>query len=143
MIIEVVAAGVAAGLIAGIFGVGGGVVFVPALVLFFDFHQKTAEGTSLLAMVPVALVGAYAQHRTGFVRERAAVTIGLVSGLGGIVGALLANALPERYLQKAFSIFLLLMAFQLLRRGLSSRRERLSGVPSKEGGTGEPRQPHD
>jgi uncharacterized membrane protein YfcA len=121
VIVEAVAAGIGAGILSGLFGVGGGIVFVPALVLIFDLSQVSAEATSLIAMIPVALLGAYRQRRYGNVRVREGVVIGLVSAGGAALGVALANDLPERTLKVGFAILTLVIAAQLVRRALAQR----------------------
>lgn len=121
MIGEAVGVGIAAGILSGMFGVGGGVLFVPALVLFFDLSQVRAEGTSLIAIIPVAVLGAYRQHRYGNIRVREGIVIGLVSAGGAALGASLANYLPERALQIGFAALSLVIAAQLVRRALRAR----------------------
>jgi uncharacterized membrane protein YfcA len=113
--IEALVAGLIGGLLAGMLGVGGGVIFVPALVIFLDFAQVDAEATSLLAIIPVALVGAWRQHGYGNVRLRDGLILGGLAAAGAVGGAALANALSGRTLQVAFACFMLLSAFQLVR----------------------------
>ena len=86
--------GVAAGVLAGLFGVGGGILFVPALVAL-GLGQIEAQGTSLLAILPTVLAGTWNQRRYGNLRPRTAVVVGVSSILGVEVGARLATALPE------------------------------------------------
>jgi uncharacterized protein len=105
--------GVLAGVISGLFGVGGGVIFVPALTLILGRHQLQAEATSLAAIVPVALAGSWRQHREGLVRWRTAATIGVTSVVGVLVGAEVATSLSNRALERAFGVFLVLVAGQL------------------------------
>ena len=112
--------GVVAGVVAGMFGVGGGIVFVPALVLLADLSQVDAEATSLLAMIPVALVGAWRQHGYGNVRPRDALLIGVLSAGGGVAGVVAANAVDERTLEIGFGLLTLVIAAQLARRALRS-----------------------
>jgi uncharacterized membrane protein YfcA len=100
---EAIGVGIAAGILSGLFGVGGGIVFVPALVVLFDLSQVRAEATSLIAIIPVALLGAYRQHRYGNIRIREGIVIGLISAAGGALGVWLANYLPERTLQIGFA----------------------------------------
>jgi uncharacterized membrane protein YfcA len=119
--IGAIAIGVAAGVVAGLLGVGGGVLFVPGLVIFLDLTQHQAEGTSLLAIVPVALVGAIAQDRYGNVRRGDALLLGLLSVAGAAGGVALANALSGRLLQVGFALFMLFVAGQLVRRNLGER----------------------
>jgi uncharacterized protein len=115
---EVLAAliAVAGGLAGGLVGVGGGVLFVPALTIFLGLSQVEAESTSLLTIVLVALAGAYRQNGYGNVRIREALIIGVLSPLGVLAGVGLANHVSERALQLSFAALALFMAFQLVRR---------------------------
>ena len=122
--IEAALIGVLAGVVAGMLGVGGGILFVPALTIGLGLSQVEAEATSLLAVVPVALVGAWRQERYGNVAIKEAAVIGALSGLGVLAGVVLANALPTRVLKIAFAALLLLNAYQLTRRALKSLKER-------------------
>lgn len=126
MIIDILIAGFAAGVLSGLFGVGGGAIFVPALVLLFGLDQIVAEGTSLLAMIPVALLGATTQTKSGLVNWKAASTIGLIAGVGVLVGNLIAEHLDDNLLQKIFAVFVLFVAAQLARRSWTDRKNRLS-----------------
>ena len=112
--------GLAAGVVAGLFGVGGGILFVPTLALVLGLTQLHAEASSLLAIVPAALVGSWRQHRYGNVDLRAAATVGIAS-IGGVeVGVLAAKALPDAVLRRLFGALLLVVAAQLVVR--ASRR---------------------
>ena len=115
---EVLAAliAVAGGLAGGLVGVGGGVLFVPALTVFLGLGQVEAEATSLLMIVIVAAVGAYRQNGYGNVRLREALIVGVLSPLGVFVGVAVANEVPERALQLAFAALAVFMAVQLVRR---------------------------
>jgi uncharacterized membrane protein YfcA len=115
-----IAIGFAAGVSSGMLGVGGGIIFVPGLVLLLDLSQLSAESTSLLAIVPVALVGAWRQHRYGNVRMRDGLLLGALSPLGVIGGTELANAVSERALELSFAAVQLVFAFGLARRALRS-----------------------
>ena len=88
--------GLAAGVIGGLLGVGGGVLFVPGLVIVVGLTQHEAEATSLLAIVPVAVVGALSQERYGNVRRGDAALMGVLSIAGVAGGVVLANALSGR-----------------------------------------------
>ena len=110
--------GFAGGAVGGMLGVGGGILFVPALVIFLDEPQVRAEATSLLAIVPMGLVGAWRQNRFGNVRLRDGLTIGALSLLGVALGVVLANVVSERALEVAFALLLLLVAAQVARRSL-------------------------
>ncbi len=107
---------VAGGLAGGLVGVGGGVLFVPALTIFLGLSQVEGEATSLLTIVIVALVGAYRQNGYGNVRVREALVIGVLSPLGVLVGVAVANNVSERVLQLSFAALALFMAAQLVRR---------------------------
>jgi uncharacterized protein len=117
-VITAVLIGVVAGVVAGLFGVGGGALFVPALVLVLGLGHLEAEATSLLAIVPVAAVGAVRQRRYGNVRVRDAVLLGVLGIAGGVGGVALANAVPERALEVGFAFVVLGIAAQLVRRAL-------------------------
>jgi uncharacterized membrane protein YfcA len=121
--------GVAAGILGGLLGVGGGVLFVPGLVLFLSLSQHQAEGTSLLAIVPVALVGALRQDRYGNVRRGDALLMGVLSIAGVAGGVGLANALSGTALRVAFAALMLLIAAQLLRRAFGGRGKKSDPAP--------------
>jgi uncharacterized protein len=116
------AIGFAGGVTGGLLGVGGGVLFVPALVFFLGLSQLAGEATSLLAIIPVALLGAWRQHRYGNVRLREGLTIGALSVPGVLAGAVLANQLPQRALELSFAGLQLFFAFGLARRALARNR---------------------
>jgi uncharacterized membrane protein YfcA len=117
-LIGALAIGLAAGVVSGMIGVGGGVLFVPGLVLFLDLSQIKAESTSLLAIIVVAIVGAWRQHGYGNLRLRDAILIGVLSPVGVVIGAAASNALPQRALTIAFAAVMLFFAVQLGRRAL-------------------------
>jgi uncharacterized membrane protein YfcA len=114
--VAVIALGVAAGAVAGLFGVGGGIIFVPTLTLVLGLSQLEAEATSLLAIIPVAVLGSWRQTRAGEVRWRDAAIMGVVSVGTAIAGALIADVAPERALRIGFAILLLATAVQLVLR---------------------------
>ena len=126
--IGAIAIGLAAGVIAGLLGVGGGVLFVPGLVIFVGLTQHQAEATSLLAIVPVALVGAVMQDRYGNVRRGDALLVGLLSVAGAAGGVALANALSGKVLQVGFALFMLFVAAQLVRRNVGRGGEEEVGA---------------
>lgn len=107
------------GLAGGLVGVGGGILFVPALTIFLGLSQVEGEATSLLVIVLVAAVGAYRQYGYGNVRLRDALVVGALSPLGVLIGVAAANQLPERALQLAFAALAVLLAVQLVRRARS------------------------
>jgi uncharacterized protein len=109
----VVALGVGTGVLAGLFGVGGGILFVPILVLFFDLGQVEAEATSLLAILPTVAAGAWRQHRYGNVRWRQALIVGVGAVAGVQVGVIVALALPEDVLRRLFGLLMIGIAVQI------------------------------
>jgi uncharacterized protein len=116
--IAAVAIGVCAGVVAGLLGVGGGVLFVPALVVFLGLGQHQAEATSLLAIVPVAIVGAFKQDGYGNVRRHDALLMGLLSIAGAAAGVALANALLGTTLRVGFALLMVFVAIQLVREAM-------------------------
>ncbi len=116
--IAAIAIGVCAGVVAGLLGVGGGVLFVPGLVIFLGLGQHQAEATSLLAIVPVAIVGTFKQDGYGNVRRGDALLMGLLSIAGAAAGVALANALSGTVLRIGFALLMVLVAIQLVRKAL-------------------------
>ena len=110
--------GLLAGVFAGLFGVGGGILFVPTLTLGLGLTQLHAEATSLLAIIPTAIAGAVQQYRYGNVRWRAAAVIGVSAVAGIVAGAQIALSLPEHILQRLFAFLLLAVAAQIVYRAL-------------------------
>ena len=106
----------AGGMTGGLVGVGGGILFVPALTVFIGLSQVEGEVTSLLMIVFVAIVGAYRQNGYGNVRLREALIIGALSPLGVLIGVAIANHVSERALQLAFAALAVFMAAQLILR---------------------------
>jgi uncharacterized protein len=112
-LVVAVALGLLAGVLAGMYGVGGGVLFVPTLVLVFALGQVEAEATSLLAILPTVAAGAWRQQRYGNVHWRAAAIVGVAAVAGVELGVLTATALPEQSLQRLFGLLVLAVAAQL------------------------------
>ena len=111
-VVAALALGFAAGIVAGLFGVGGGILFVPTL-LALGLSQLEAEATSLLAILPTVAAGTWRQHRYGNVRWRDALALGLAS-LGGVgAGAWGAGSLPEGTLRRLFAVLMLVVAAQI------------------------------
>jgi uncharacterized protein len=108
------------GMTGGLVGVGGGILFVPALTVFVGLSQVEGEATSLLMIVVVAIVGAYRQNGYGNVRLREALIIGTLSPLGVLIGVGVANHVSERVLQLSFAALALFMALQMIRRARSA-----------------------
>jgi len=112
------AIGLVAGVLAGLFGVGGGILFVPTLTLVLGLTQLHAEASSLLAILPTAVAGAWRQRRYGNVRWRPALILGLSAIIGVEAGVQIAEALPEHALRRLFGLLMLAVAAQLAWRTL-------------------------
>ena len=103
--------GLGAGVLSGLFGIGGGIVIVPALVFFAGMVQKTATGPSLAALLlPVGALGAWQYHKAGSLDTQAALLLAPGLLFGALIGAKIALQLPSRELQRAFAVFLMLVA---------------------------------
>jgi uncharacterized membrane protein YfcA len=120
-LLPLLALGIVAGLASGLLGVGGGVLFVPALILFLGLDLLRAEATSLVAVTMVAAVGTWRQHRHGNLRLGDGLTIGGLSLVGVALGVGLANAAPERVLELGFAGLQLYLAYSLVRRLAGAR----------------------
>jgi len=107
-----VALGLVAGILSGLFGVGGGILFVPILTAL-GLTQLHAEASSLLAIIPTVCVGVWRQQRYGNVRWRSAAVLGTASIAAAVGGAQVAVSLPEATLRKLFAVLLLLTATQI------------------------------
>ena len=121
-----------AGAVGGLMGVGGGILFVPALTILLDKTQVQAEATSLLAIIPVALAGSWRQYKYGNLRVADAAVIGLLSPVGAVIGVVVANELPQPALKLAFAALILLVAAQLVRRAM---RDGEGGPPRGDAAT--------
>jgi uncharacterized membrane protein YfcA len=105
--------GLAAGVLSGMFGVGGGILFVPTLSLVVGLSHLEAQATSLAAIIPVAAIGAWRQHERGLVRWRTSLAIGLASAAGVVGGAILADNLSDITLRRLFAGLLVVVAARL------------------------------
>jgi uncharacterized membrane protein YfcA len=115
------ALGLVAGVLAGLFGVGGGILFVPTLTLVLGLTQLHAEATSLLAVLPTACAGVWRQRRYGNVRWRAALVLGVAAVAGVEGGVQIAEALPQHALRKLFGALMLAVAVQIAFRAWRKR----------------------
>jgi uncharacterized membrane protein YfcA len=123
VIVEAALIGLAAGAVSGMLGVGGGILFVPALVLVLGLSQVDGEATSLLAILPVAIVGTWRQQRYGNVRLIEGLLMGALAAAGTVGGVALVNVLPARVVKIGFAVLLLFTAFQMTRRALAPHAE--------------------
>lgn len=120
-IVAALGLGLGAGLLSGVFGVGGGVLFVPTLLLL-GLGQVEASATSLLAIVPTAAVGTWRQRRYGNLRARAALVVGSVSVAGAELGVQIATRIDESVLRRLFGVLLVGVAVQLVVRTVRQDR---------------------
>jgi uncharacterized protein len=114
-VIAAIVVGALAGVLAGLLGVGGGVLFVPALTVFLGLSQIDAEATSLLAIRPMALVGAWRQHGYGNVSPRDGGILGVAAIPGAVLGVAIVNVVPERVVQVMFAGLMLVIAWRMVR----------------------------
>lgn len=117
VILGAAAFGVAVGLLSALFGIGGGIVMVPFMVLLLERSQHLAEGTSLLVIVPTAIAGVIAHRKRGYVSFRLAATLGVGGVVGAFFGARLALSIDENVLVKVFAIFLIVMGLRIIWEG--------------------------
>jgi uncharacterized membrane protein YfcA len=110
-----IAVGAAAGVLAGLLGVGGGILLVPFLVLAVGMTQHEAEATSLLVILPTAVAASIALHRRGVGDLPMALVIGLVGAGGAVAGALLALSLPADVLRSVFAVLLAIVGLRFVR----------------------------
>jgi uncharacterized membrane protein YfcA len=107
--------GLVAGIFSGLFGLGGGIIIIPAMVFLFGMSQHTAQGTTLALMVPpIGLLAAWAYYKQGFVDLKMAAFICLGFFIGGLLGAEFAVGIPEPILKKIFGTALLLISLQMI-----------------------------
>ena len=123
--------GVCAGILSGTLGVGSGIIIIPTLVLLFHFPQKTAQGMSLILMVPMALLGALEYWKNGHVAVSPAVLALLIAGgLGGVlVGVGIVNHLPDAMLRKGFALLLIVVAIRMFLMPQESTKNAPGGIP--------------
>jgi len=114
-LIILVIIGIAAGILGGMVGVGGGIVIVPALVFFLGFSQKMAQGTSLgILLLPVGLFGVMQYYKEGYVDMKVVLIISAGFLLGSLFGSKLALSLPQDAVKKIFAVLLIIVAIKML-----------------------------
>ncbi len=107
--------GIVAGFIAGGFGVGGGIIIVPALLFMFGLSQHEAQGTSFAVLLfPIGILGVWNYYRKGFVNTKFVVILVIAFVLGSYLGSLLSVHLPARTLKKAFAVLMLIAGIKML-----------------------------
>jgi len=122
-VVAVMVLGVFAGAVSGLFGVGGGVLFVPTLTLIVGMSELHAQATSLLAIIPVAVLGTWRERSSGRVNFRDVAVIGAASIATAIIGSLLADVAPDRVLRIGFALVLLWTAWRIFRGVRRGHRE--------------------
>ena len=113
-VVQLVLIGLVAGFLAGLLGIGGGVLMVPAMALVLGFDQHVAQGTSLLVIIPAALTGSFAHYRRGRLVLRDAITLAAGGVIGAVVGSVFALSLEDELLRRLFAGFLLIVAIRIL-----------------------------
>jgi uncharacterized membrane protein YfcA len=122
MIALAIIIGVAAGVLSGLFGIGGGILLVPALALVLGLDHVEAEATSLLAIIPVAAVGAWRQKSYGNLDVRSGLTIGVFAAVAAVVGVALVNVLPVELVRYAFAALMLYVAWRMASSAIKQLR---------------------
>jgi uncharacterized protein len=113
-VVTLLAIGIAAGFLAGLLGVGGGILLVPAMVLLLGFDQHVAQGTSLVVIVPAALIGTWTHYRRGTIRPRDAMLVAAGGVVGAVIGSLSALSIDDEILRRLFALVLLATAIRML-----------------------------
>lgn len=107
--------GLASGILSGLVGVGGGIVIVPALVIFFGMSQHEAQGTSLaVLLLPVGIFAVYNYYSSGYVDIRSTLIIASTFLVGGFIGSKLAISIDQTLVKKIFGGFLILVAIKMI-----------------------------
>ena len=132
MIALAIIIGVAAGVLSGLFGIGGGILLVPVLALVLGLDHVEAEATSLLAIIPVAAVGAWRQQGYGNLDVRTGLIVGVFAALSAIVGVALVNVLPVEAVRYAFGALMLYVAWRLGTSAISQLRADSAGAADRE-----------
>jgi uncharacterized protein len=115
MLLILIGIGIITGVMAGMLGIGGAIIMIPALVFLMGFSQQTAQGTSLAVMLPpVGIIAAYNYYKAGEVNIKFALILAAAFLLGSYFGSKLALNLPQEVLKKIFGILLLLVAAKML-----------------------------
>ncbi|MBT8211703.1 MAG: sulfite exporter TauE/SafE family protein [Acidimicrobiia bacterium] len=122
-ILGFVVLGLVAGAAASMLGIGGGVIFVPALAILFEFEQQAAQGTSLVVIVATVAVAAATHHRRGRVDWKTVWPLAITGAFGGVLGSQLALAIDPSALRRLFAAFLALLAIRMANRTRRSAHE--------------------
>lgn len=114
-IIILILVGIAAGMLSGLVGIGGGIIIVPALVYFLAFSQKMAQGTSLgILLLPIGILGVLQYYKEGYIDLKVVLIISLAFLVGSYFGSKIALRMPNELVKKIFAIFMILIAIKIL-----------------------------
>ena len=116
--------GLIAGALAGLLGIGGGVILVPAMVFLLAVDQHTAQGVSLVVIVPTAIVGALTHSRRGNVLPQLAVSLGLAAVIGALLGSWVSGQLDGTWLRRGFGVFVVAVAVRMIVVEVQAYRKR-------------------
>jgi uncharacterized membrane protein YfcA len=115
ILLIVIVIGIITGIMAGMLGIGGAIIMIPALVLLLGFSQQTAQGTSLAVMLPpIGIIAAFNYYKEGYVNIKVALILAVAFIIGSYFGSKIALNLPQTVLKKIFGILLLLVAAKML-----------------------------
>jgi uncharacterized protein len=120
--------GLVAGALAGLLGIGGGVILVPAMVFLLAVDQHTAQGVSLVVIVPTAIVGAMTHYRAGNVLPRLALSLGVAAVVGALLGSWVSGQLDGTWLRRGFGVFVVAVAVRMILIEVRAFRKRRSGI---------------
>lgn len=115
MLLILIGIGILTGFMAGMLGIGGAIIMIPAMVFFLGFSQQTAQGTSLAVMLPpIGIIAAYNYYKAGEVNFKFALILAVAFLFGSYFGSKLALTIPQALLKKVFGVLLLVVAFRML-----------------------------
>ena len=136
-IIIIVLTGIAAGILGGLVGVGGGIIIVPALVYFVGFSQHSAQGTSLgLIMFPVGILGVLQYYKSGHVDFKVVGILAIGFLIGSFFGSKLALSLPQETVKKIFAVLMIIIAIKMLfldKKKAVAEKEKVAVLHSNQG----------
>ncbi len=131
-ILIIILVGIAAGMLGGLVGVGGGIIIVPALVYFIGFSQKTAQGTSLaLILLPVGILGVLQYYKQGHVDFRVVGLLAIGFFIGSFFGSKIALSLSQDTVKKVFAVLMILIAIKMLFIDKKAKEEPTGVLPAK------------
>lgn len=131
MVLIIIVIGIAAGILSGLVGVGGGIIIVPALVYFVGFSQKTAQGTSLgLILLPVGILGVLQYYKQGHIDVKVVWILAAGFLIGGFLGSKIALNLSQETVKKIFAVLMIIIAIKML--FIDKPKKDIPGADTKE-----------